>query len=535
MNDRIKAILTRILEFWNKYTSKQKTMIISIGAAVIFMIALLVSIITRTNYEVLTAFETTKETAEAAGYLDDAAIVYKTSDDGLTIEVDKSKVAEARLVLGENGMSDSSKADYSTLFDSSMTTTDAEKKLKQKIFLQQDIADSLETIDGVKQAIVAINIPEDTNSIYKNEEQSYASIMLTTTSDFSEDSVESIASFVSNELGCNNTDNIRIVDQKGQLLFSGNTGGGSSSTATLTLKERVVDDMESSIRRLLINSGIYNDAEVMANLDISLDEEEVLDTMYYSNADDDTGPKDSQYTYTAENVDGTGGVVGTDSNGEEITDYNLTDTGAGSSNVTVYREEYSTSSTVTNTKKAIGTVDPGNSSVAIILSQYVTYDEAKMKDSGELDGTTFDEFEAANGERKAVEVTDEVYSIVEQATGIKANSIQILAYQVPVFYPEESAFASGIFSNVLTILLFVLIVGLLVFVVLKGMKPVEVTETEPELSVEALLATTKENQNLDDIEFSDKSATRQQIEKFVDENPEAVASLLRNWLNDEWE
>jgi flagellar M-ring protein FliF len=67
------------------------------------------------------------------------------------------------------------------------------------------------------------------------------------------------------------------------------------------------------------------------------------------------------------------------------------------------------------------------------------------------------------------------------------------------------------------------------------MKPVEVTELEPELSVEALLATTKENQTLEDIEFSDKSATRQQIERFVDENPEEVALLLRNWLNDEWE
>jgi len=67
------------------------------------------------------------------------------------------------------------------------------------------------------------------------------------------------------------------------------------------------------------------------------------------------------------------------------------------------------------------------------------------------------------------------------------------------------------------------------------MKPHEVVETEPELSVEALLATTKENQTLDDIEFSDKSASKQQIEKFVDENPEAVVALLRNWLNDDWE
>ena len=52
--------------------------------------------------------------------------------------------------------------------------------------------------------------------------------------------------------------------------------------------------------------------------------------------------------------------------------------------------------------------------------------------------------------------------------------------------------------------------------------------------VEQLLATTKENQSLDDIEFSDKSETRKMIEKFVDENPEAAANLLRNWLNEDW-
>ena len=34
--------------------------------------------------------------------------------------------------------------------------------------------------------------------------------------------------------------------------------------------------------------------------------------------------------------------------------------------------------------------------------------------------------------------------------------------------------------------------------------------------------------------MSDKSETRQLIEKFVDENPEAVALLLRNWINEDW-
>ena len=86
------------------------------------------------------------------------------------------------------------------------------------------------------------------------------------------------------------------------------------------------------------------------------------------------------------------------------------------------------------------------------------------------------------------------------------------------------------------IALAVAILGLLVFVVLRSARPLTVEETEPELSVEEMLATTKENQPaVDDIDIQEKSETRKAIEKFVEENPEAVALLLRNWLSEDWD
>ena len=90
-------------------------------------------------------------------------------------------------------------------------------------------------------------------------------------------------------------------------------------------------------------------------------------------------------------------------------------------------------------------------------------------------------------------------------------------------------------TDYLQIILAVLIVGLLLFVVFKGIRPVDVTELEPELSVEQLLATTKENQTMEDIDFSEVSEVRKMIEKFADEKPDAVAHFLRNWLNEDWD
>ena len=82
----------------------------------------------------------------------------------------------------------------------------------------------------------------------------------------------------------------------------------------------------------------------------------------------------------------------------------------------------------------------------------------------------------------------------------------------------------------------VLILLLLGCVVFRSTRKEKVAEIEPELSVESLLESTKESQEeMQDIGYNEKSETRILIEKFVEDNPEAAASLLRNWLNEEWE
>ena len=81
----------------------------------------------------------------------------------------------------------------------------------------------------------------------------------------------------------------------------------------------------------------------------------------------------------------------------------------------------------------------------------------------------------------------------------------------------------------------VVMILLLGYAVYKGTEPVEIIEIEPELSVEDMLTTTKATSNLDTIEFDGKSDARVQIEQFVENNPDAVALLLRNWLNEDWE
>lgn len=538
MLDRIKTILTRILDFWNRFNSKQKTLIVSITAAVILVLVALIVLLNRTSYVDLVTFDNTSDAASAKTVLEENNIPYKVTGNGLNFTVEEKSEAKARLALGENNIATNVNKDVDWALDNSMSTTDSERNLKQKILTQNKIGSDLELIEGIKQASVQITVPDSTNSLLSSEKETSASVLLVTTGDFDAANVEGVANYVATSLGNKTTNSVRIVDQTGALLFGGDNDVSSavgSAAQTVKITNQVTQNLQDQVRGLFVNSGIYNDAEVKANLDIDLNSTTINDEHHYTDdAEEDTGPLVEQYTYDANNVDGVAGIPGTDTNDDLVEDYEIMNGSAANSSASVIKNVFHDSVTNTVTEKAVGSVNTANSTIALVLLKYAIYDEAVMKKAGELKGTNFEAFQRENSEKKALEVDEETYTLVEKATGMSRDSIQIQAFEVPLFYPKEANAADTI-TNYLQFLLAILIVALLCFVVFKGMKPVEVTDLEPELSVEALLATTKENQTLEDIEFSDKSATRQQIERFVDENPEEVALLLRNWLNDDWD
>ena len=104
------------------------------------------------------------------------------------------------------------------------------------------------------------------------------------------------------------------------------------------------------------------------------------------------------------------------------------------------------------------------------------------------------------------------------------------AYNVPMFQPS-SGFPLNL-RTIIEIALALLIFILLAIVVFRTLRKDKEEEVEEEITIEDLISTQEEE--LEDIGYNDKSEARVLIEKFVDERPEAVATLLRNWLNDDW-
>ena len=206
-------------------------------------------------------------------------------------------------------------------------------------------------------------------------------------------------------------------------------------------------------------------------------------------------------------------------------------------NISDSSREYAVNETIENTESGIGEILYDTASIGVTLKSYIKYDEDTLKNNGDLEGTTFEEYRAqieSQGAQRQ-EVDAETIDVIAKATGIDAERISVIAYQEPLFIPSEGS--GRTFSDYLEIVLAVLIFALLGFVVFMSTRKEKAPDLEPELSVETLLQTTKENEeeSLEDIGFKEKSEARVLIEKFVEEKPEAVASLLRNWLNEDWE
>ncbi len=540
MGERIRELPAQILEFWNKFNSKQKTIIIAVALAVIVTAIIFIFMFTRVKYTEIATYNNAADTASAVSILDEKGIDNKVEDDGLTLSVDSKKVADARMALGQNsiGVKSTSLYTYDWALDNDLSTTTSEFDEKRKLALQTSLGDNIvETIEGVDAASVQVTFADDSVSILEEEKQNTCAAMLTINDKFKSSAAKGVANFLAWSIGNTDTDNIKIIDQNGTILFSGaETGSNGASLASAEeYQQNLVNNMKTQVQALLMKSSNFNDVEVAPNIEVDFDKSTRTDEHYYTDDDKETGPKYYEYNYQNENNSDSGDIPGTDANDGEVVDYDISNGSSSSGTTNINKVEYNTSKETTITEAGAATIDYDNSSISVVLNRYRSYYEEEMEEELAENEQTFTEFKRENGLSTPLEVDPTLITSVSMATGIAEENISIIAYEVPLFYEKTTTSFSSLASKYIPYILALLILLLLVFVVFRGMKPVEVEEVEPELSVEALLATTKDNQSLDDIEFSDKSAARIQIEKFVDENPEAVAQLLRNWLNEDWE
>ena len=535
MPDRLKAILEKIKEWWLKFTTKQKTLLISITAVVILALVILAVVMTKPTMVQLITCEDATQASSVKDLLDGNSIDYEVSSDGMTFSVNAKNQADANILLGSNSIPTNGFTIDDAL-SGSISTTEADKSKRYQVFLEDKFAKELENMDLIKSADVNLNIPEDDGTLVTRNQESYASVKLELNGEMSEDQAASLARYIATEIGNSSTDNITIIDSNSNLLFAGgeeSTAIGTASTQ-LSYQTKKETQVKKAVTDVIKGTDLYDTIDVGLNLKLNFDQVTTNETNYSAQGDRDEGLITHEDRYQSDSTGGTSGTPGTDSNGDGTT-YVLPDGSTSESSVTDDSIDRALDEKNTQTIGSVGDIEYDQSSISVTVARYVTYNEDTLKADGTLDNMTFDEFVTQNNNRVKGTVDQDLYTMVSNATGIPASNISIVSYDIPMF--EYSKGSGRGFQDYLQIILAVLIFALLGYVVFRSTRKEKETEIEPELSVESLLETTKqaEQEDLEDIGYNEISESRVLIEIFVDENPDAVASLLRNWLNEEWE
>ena len=535
MADRLKEIQAKVLGWWNKFTSRQKTIIVGIVAAVIFTFAILIYVVSRPQYSLLLNCETTADAAEVIAILDSAGISHREPNaDGLRIEVESSQVSTANVAMGAAGYIPDDYS-YDKMMSSSLSTTEADKQRAWKEYLQNRLSRDFQTFSQVKSANVFLTIPKQDGTLIRETQESTAYIRLELLEPLSTDNANAIARAAATALGNASTANITIIDTNANLLFYGeeNTSSYGVTSSIIELRNQVASTLTGQVKSVILATGQFDMVEVVSQLDMDFSTSSQVERKYsLPDGRDDVGLIQQQDLYSSTHDSGAGGVPGTYSNdSNDGTGYVLPDSSNSSSAEDESSTSYLNNEAVTTSQNPAGTINKANSTIAISVIKYREIKEEDAQSQGLLDGITWEEYKENNKEDEKIEIDTDYYSMVSNATGFSENNISILGFERTLFYDKPGLAVDS--TDILSVVMLVVILGLLAFVVVSSMRTRKVVEEEEELSVENLLQSTPET-DLEDLEVESKSETRKMIEKFVDDNPEAAANLLRNWLTEEW-
>ena len=534
MPEQIQAIINKFLEWWRKFTKRQQVLILSISAVVLVSFVILIVVISQPTMTKLVECESATQASTVSDLLSENDIDYETSDDGYIFYVDENDFATANILLGSNEIpTDGYTID--DVIDGSFSTTEADKEKRYQVYLEDHFAEIIESLTMVDHADVTLNLPEEDGTLISQQYDAYASVVLTLNGTMSSDQAYTLAKYMATQLGNDDTENIVIMDTNGNMLFSGteeDTTAGKAS-ANYDIRDEVKNKIAEEVKKVIDQTDVYDSVEVGVNLNMNFDEDGYVDYNYYVADGNSQGYLDYETYSSSNSTSGSGGTPGTDSNDDDTT-YVTEDSSSTESSTEEYTRDYLPNETITTHNDEVGTIEYDQSSISVACKTYVYYNEDDMEDNGTLDelGMTFDEFVEANSDRVQLEVSDDFTSLVANATGFSEENITIVAYEIPMFqYSAGSAFS---LTDILQIVLALLIFAMLGFVVFRSLRTEEEEPVEEELTIDELIASTQEEEELEDIGYTEKSEARILIEKFVDEKPEAVAQLLRNWLNEDW-
>jgi flagellar M-ring protein FliF len=481
-----------------------------------------------------------KDAAAVTEGLTTANVDFKLSPDGSSIFVPRSKVAQARMQLASEGLPGQGSIGYE-IFDkqSALGATTFVQNVNKLRALEGELARSIDSLDTVRNARVHLVLPE--KALFQTDaEPPKASIVVgLERGSLSERQVNAIRNLVGSSVEGLTTENISILDGRGELL-AGATNGADANGAAMDDRTTLY---EERLRKRLqeIVEGIVGPGAARVQVSAEMDFSQVTETEEKFDPDQTT----PRSTRTIEETDANKDVDQAVTQGQNVPDGTLPASGAGASsnsNKTDETVNFEISKTTRTQVTAPGKVT--RLSVAVAVDGIIA-PATKAGEATKWSARTPAEMEQITAlVRSAAGISPERNDKIEVVNVRFAKAATTIGSQAPLPFD----FNKNDIMRGAEILAMTLVAAALLFFVARPLvagvfQPASANaagagSTAAALQADGSLALAGGENGEDDrfevarIQGTLNAAAMKQVSDVVNDNPEQTVAVIRSWLQE---
>jgi flagellar M-ring protein FliF len=365
------------------------------------------------NFSLLYQQVAPTEAGKITDKLSEMGVPYELRGNGTSIYVPDEKVHQLRLDMAKLGLPTSGQGGYKIFDEQKIGTSPFVQGVNLNRALQDELAKSVQMIEGVLEARVHLVRPEQSMFGSQTVNTSASVVLkLSGTSELSRSNIAAITHLVAGSVENLKPDNVTIIDSTGRLLSTPKQDGVTAGANTfLEYKERVESGLSNKVEAMLTTVLGHGRASVRVSAVIDMKSESLITEKY-----------DPQKVATKEEIT-------SKSKGQQGQQTAATDKAAAPGNnekEETTTTEYSVSKTVTQTTEAPGKITSMSVSAVVDL-----YPDAPAKKEGETAEAT----KAASTE--LIMSVEQVQSLIKNALGLKENVDKIEVVNTKFYRPAE--------------------------------------------------------------------------------------------------
>lgn len=262
--------------FWENKNKKQKIILIGSVISIILLIGISSFFATRTTLVPLYSNLKPSETGSIKESLDEKGIKSEITNGGTVIKVPKEQVETLMVELAAEGIPKSGNIDYSFFGQNAgFGMTDNEFNILKLDATQTEIATLLETIDGIDDATVRINMPNQGVFVADTNELATAAITIHTKAghEFTEKQIRSLYHLVSKSIPNLPVENISIRNQFLDYYDLDDAESNSYFTNQMQIKSQIEKDIQRQVHNMLGTLIGYDKVITTVTADIDFTQE----------------------------------------------------------------------------------------------------------------------------------------------------------------------------------------------------------------------------------------------------------------------